>query len=1023
MKISDLDSVRAASPLETHLLTSPSEGCVRLRCTVRGRLVIDRFADALQKVAADCVSLRTFFAWKSVRQPMRVVAKSAAIPLEFSDLRGLPKGEKIKLCGLVQSGGDKAFDASRLPLCRVTILQYADEHYHVVCVGHSAVLDVHGAASIIKGILEHHQALQPDPMLLRRLPLGGVDVSAIEYWKSETPDGIDPTVPFIRIGGEVVHDRQLAYSFPRLLGIAQELHMPTHILVAGVWTVLLKRYFNSHEVVFGIAGAPPDNALPCARVLPVSLQIAPEQPFVSIVSKLWEKETGASNYQSALPYWSKHAGPWEVSAVCDSTTLLRDMRWEIGGIHVSGFRVIDEPEVVLLVKSAEDSSVNLRFEYDASRVTDQDIGRIAADIEEIIDQIAIDAEVPVRQLDTLREPNRSVVVTKWGNRLDHSPAIQSITETIVHQVAGSPASVAIIHGDLHLTYREMNDRANRLAHYLIRQNVGPESKVTVLLDRSPELVVATLAVMKAGGACVLLDCNEPLERLKFIFADTASRITVTKTSYLSVLPPMRSRLVCVDAEHAEIASESAENPDCKVHPDNVAYVVYTSGTTGAPKGVLVTYGGLASLAMALCGTLDDANPAVLQLARQSFDVFFRELVLAFGAGGKLCIPLADCAGPSPELVEFMRRSAVTTVMTPASVLAALPDTELPELTTIISGGEACSGALVNRLGTGRKFFNVYGASEATVETTICREPQRWRNPPVGKPHPNTAVFVLDSDMNPVAPGVVGELYIGGAGIARGYLNQPALTAERFLPDPWGGRFGARLYRSGDRMRWLPNGELSYVGRTDNQLKIRGYRVEPDEIEAILDRHPSILKSAVIAAELGSGELGLVAYYVSDGPEIEEALRAYLQTFFPIQMIPTEWVRIQKMPLTLNGKLDRRALPRPSLKTLKGPQSKPETECERLIAEVFAEALGLKEVSTSDNFFDIGGHSLTAAQVTFRISEMFGLDLSLREFFDGPTVAAVAVIVEREGKAAEAPNGLTRDSEAVPKLTRVVENIQ
>ena len=525
--------------------------------------------------------------------------------------------------------------------------------------------------------------------------------------------------------------------------------------------------------------------------------------------------------------------------------------------------------------------------------------------------------------------------------------------------------MAVSFADEQLTYRELNARANQLARHLQGLGVGAEVLVGVMMERSVEMVVAVLGILKAGGAYVPLDPQYPRERLVYTLADSAVSILLTQAHMVNEIPSSSGHIVCLDSEWENIKLQSEENLATIINPHQLAYLIYTSGSTGLPKGVMLHHAGLFNLIQAQWEVFAlPASSRILQFASLSFDASIFEIALALCRGAALHLVAHASALSGSPLSALLKEQAITTLTLPPSVLATLPVEPLPALQTLIVAGEACGAELAWQWGGGRRFFNAYGPTETTVWATVGEGLFGEMKPPIGRAIANMQVYVLDERLKPVPVGVVGEVHIGGAGLARGYHKRPELTAERFLPDPFSNEAGARLYRTGDLARYLPDGNLEFVGRADYQVKVRGYRIELGEIEAVLGQHPLVRETVVVAREEIPGDKQLVAYLVwKEGlsPTTSE-LRSYLKERLPEYMVPSAFVLLDELPWTPNGKVDRRALPAPE-------QSRPEqekvyvsprTKLESILTGLWQKMLNIDEIGIYDDFFELGGNSLKAA---------------------------------------------------------------
>jgi len=594
------------------------------------------------------------------------------------------------------------------------------------------------------------------------------------------------------------------------------------------------------------------------------------------------------------------------------------------------------------------------------------------------------------------------------------PKEQTIHELFERQAAATPDAVAISFEDERLTYRELNARANRLAHHLRGLGVGPETCVGILVERSLEMVVAILGVLKAGGCYLPLDPAYPPERLSFMLEDARAPLLLTEEALFARVPECRVRVVCLDRDRKTIASESAENLPRVATPSNLAYVIYTSGSTGQPKGVAISHANVARLFEATHGWFDFDGRDVWTLFHScAFDFSVWELWGALLYGGRMVIVPFSVSRDPAAFYELLRRERVTVLNQTPSAFRQLNQAEgsLPErnggaqaelsLRLLIFGGEALELQSLRpwfeRHGDERpRLVNMYGITETTVHVTYrpitTDDLNAGRGSVIGRAIPDLQVYVLDDDLRPVPAGLQGELYVGGAGLARGYLNRPDLTAERFRPDPFGGEPGARLYRTGDLARLVPGGDLEYLGRADDQVKVRGFRIELGEVNAALAQHPSVRESIVLARKDVPGEKRLVAYSVCD----EEArptsgdLREFLKDKLPEHMIPSAFVFLEALPLTPNGKVDRKLLPAPNWAApeLEGVFVAPRTKVERALAEVWAEALGVRQVGIDDNYFALGGDSIRSIRVRAGALAR-GLDFSLQQLFQHPTIRELA----------------------------------
>ncbi|HVG43523.1 MAG TPA: amino acid adenylation domain-containing protein, partial [Longimicrobium sp.] len=638
------------------------------------------------------------------------------------------------------------------------------------------------------------------------------------------------------------------------------------------------------------------------------------------------------------------------------------------------------------------------------------VERWAGYLRRVLEEMAADDTQPVDRLELLPAEERARVVVEWNRREAAYPRESCIHALFEAQARRTPAAVAVEYEDRALAYAELNARANRLAHHLRALGVGPDARVALCVERGVEMVVAMLAVLKAGGAYVPLDPSYPDERLRYMLADSRPAVLLASRSQaprfagsgVPVLDP---------ANEAAWAHLPATDPrPAGLSPDHLCYVIYTSGSTGLPKGVTVPHRGVVSLLADVQrrAPIGEGDGCSLWTST-SFDVSVYEIFSALLAGGRLCIPRDEVRLEAGAFLDWMEAREVRGAYLPPYFLSELRDRVSgspgrARLHRLLVGVEPIAEPLlaeIRRSAPGLRIINGYGPTEATICATLHDVPDTARGErvtPIGAPAANTRVFVVDARMRPVPTGVVGELYVGGAGVARGYLDRPALTAERFVPDPLSGEPGARLYRTGDLGRWLPEGALAFAGRTDAQVKVRGYRVEPGEIEARLAEHPAVREAVVLAREDAPGEKRLVAYVVGDEAGAE-LLRAHLAERLPEHMVPAAYVRLDAMPLTPSGKVDRRALPAPDggAYPRRGYEA-PSGEVEPIVAGIWAELLGAERVGRRDHFFELGGHSLVAVRVVSRVREALGVEAAQGDLFERPVLADFARGLETAARA-------------------------
>jgi amino acid adenylation domain-containing protein len=659
-----------------------------------------------------------------------------------------------------------------------------------------------------------------------------------------------------------------------------------------------------------------------------------------------------------------------------------------------------------LIVAERSDGLRVSFNYSTDLFDAATIERMAGHFRRLLEGIARDAGQGIDGLPLLSEAERHRILVDWNATDAEYPRDASIARLFERQVVRTPHSTAIDFDGRSLTYDQLNRRANRLSHFLRRQGVGPEVCVGLCVERSLEMVVAMVAILKAGGAYVPLDPEYPYERLAFMWEDSAVPVLLTEDRLRDGLPDYPGRLYCLDADEGLWAGESELNPPCKAGGENLAYVIYTSGSTGQPKGVCVTHRAVTRLVFNTNYLqLTDAD-VVAQASNASFDAATFELWGALLCGARLVgIPKEVLLSHRALATELERAGISAMFLTTAlfNEMAREEPAAFRYLSGLLFGGEVADPGSVRAVlqaGGPARLINVYGPTETTTFASwhLVEDAVEGANSiPIGRPLANTRLYVLDAHGEPLPTGVAGELYIGGDGVARGYLGRPELTAERFVPDPFARESGARMYRTGDLARWRPDGVLEYLGRVDDQVKIRGFRIEPGEIEAKLALHPQVRQAVVLVREDKPQPKRLVAYVVARDLQPSAAeLRRWLGRTLPDYMIPAAFVTMSELPLTPNGKVDRRALPAPrESEADKSKHIAPSTLVEEVLAGIWADVLGVGRVGVEDNFFELGGHSLRAMQVITRVRQLIGVDLTIRSFLKAPTVAAMAAALEQE----------------------------
>ncbi|HEU4456113.1 MAG TPA: amino acid adenylation domain-containing protein, partial [Longimicrobium sp.] len=1043
-----VEDVYPLTPLQEGMLFHALEGAGAgvYHAGNRALLSADVDEDALARAWAALVErtpvLRTAFAWRGVERPLQVVLRSVDFAVERLDWRGASAEEiEARRAEYVREDRERGFRPDRAPLLRVAVIRTGDDEREMLWSFHHLVLDGWSLPRLMEDLGELYRAFTEGdaPTLLDRRPfrdhialIAGRDRAVLEaFWRGELAEypGAEPN-PLARpsapghvptVFGEVRATLGRAAS-ERLRERAGKAGLTVTTLFQGALALLLSRYTGADDVAFGnvVSGRSPDleggeeMVGMLINTLPVRARVPSESSTSSWLRDLQTRQAEARQHDHAplvdvrdwaelepgrelfdtlfvyenYPVPQPPAGAAEAAVEVDQDTEIHDGEPEERTNYPLAFAVA--PVAV---------GTRLKLTYDAERIDAPAARRLLRHYLALIDAVSAAGDAPLATVPMLSaDEERSLLAAGDGGAAPADTApLHRLFEARVEIAPDAPA--VSFAGEV-ISYAELNARANRLARRLTTLGVGAESIVAVSLERSPEMVVALLAVSKAGGAFLPVDPAYPAERRRWMLEDSGARIIITRSALATDLPATDASVIALDAAAGEIDREDDANLPLEVDPGSAAYVIFTSGSTGRPKGVVVSHRGIGNLAEAQREAFAiSPESRVLQFASFSFDAAVAEVAHALLNGATLVLAEAERTA-GPELLAFLRDERVTVATLPPSLLAALPDADLPDLRTLVSAGEAVTPEVARRWGAGRRFVNAYGPTETTVCATVSVDPEPAEGRvDIGGAIRNARAYVLDAAMRPVPAGVPGELYVGGIGIARGYLGRAGTTAERFVPDPFSGEAGARLYRTGDRVRRRETGEIDFLGRVDQQLKVRGFRIEVGEIESVLLEHPAVREAVVLARGEGDARR-LVAYVASgDAHPTPAELKAHVAAILPEHMVPSAFVVVDAFPLTPNGKIDRRALPDPDLGSDED-RAAPRTPTEEILAGMWSELLGVESVGIDDGFFALGGHSLLATRMVSRVRESFGVELPIRAVFEDATLAALAARIDAALRAGD-----------------------
>ncbi|MGH9490672.1 MAG: non-ribosomal peptide synthetase, partial [Terriglobales bacterium] len=990
--------------------------------------------------------LRRHEAWRtSFRvvegQPVQWIEPRLELPLEISDLRAWPAAEREQEAGrLATADARQPFDLGQAPLLRARLVWLEDEAQRLYLTLSHLLFD---GVSLYRIFLPELTALYAAFAAGRRSPLNEPpwqigDWAAwerdeqyrqalaphVEYWRRRLAGELpvlalpaDCPEPAARSVGGAMYPFRLGAGLAEQLRALARRERATlfHVLLAG-FGACLHRYTQQEDILIGTVTAGRD--FPGAdkvlgyflRLVVLRLEVAGELTFRQLLAHVRDVVWEAMEHDAA-PF----------------TELLRELRTRRGTGGNSLFRVMFSlepplPEIdpawrltqmdvetgaskfdLYLEVDDRGDEIWARFHYSTDVFAPDTIARMAAHWQRLLAGACAATEPPIAALPLLTPEEREQMLVAW-NRTERPLPAATVPELLAARAATAPRRTAIVTAGRSLSYAALRADSNRLAHYLRRLGVRRDSVVAIGLERSAEMVVALLAVLAAGGAYLPLDPALPTERLGFMLRTARPQVLLTETALCGRWPAGAAHLALLDRDAAEIAAESAEDPTPRPGPGDLAYLLFTSGSTGEPKGVQVEHRSLANLLRAMEHKLG-VGPAdtLVAVTSLSFDIASMELLLPLIAGGRLVVARAEERADGRTLAALLARSGAT-------LMQATPVTWRMLVAAhwrggrgfrAICGGEALSGALGrDLLARASEVWNVYGPTETTIWSAAFRLEAAEPEPiPIGRPIANTEFFILDSRREPVPCGAVGELYIGGLGLARGYLHRPDLTAERFIPHPFDPAPGARLYRTGDLCRYRPDGNVEWLGRADQQVKLRGFRIELGEIEAALEHHAAVRAAAVCPVSLPGEHAALAAFFVAEDPHCppkSEELRIHLRRTLPEYMVPARFQPLPELPQTANGKTDRRALaallPPPAQAPPAEGGSGESTEIEDQLGEIFSELLGVRPVAASDNFFDLGGYSALALRLFEQIESRFGLRLPLATLFQAGSVADLARIV-------------------------------
>jgi amino acid adenylation domain-containing protein len=991
-------------------------------------------------------------------EPIQVIMPAAFTPAQLIDLSGLnPQTRDHTARRLVHHEAQKAFDLGQDQLLRTRLICLQEQEYILLVTMHHIVSDGWSTEVMVNEFSTLYRAYQNgDRSPLAELAIQYADFSVwqrkrmedkafdgqLDYWVRELAGA-----PALDLPTELPRPATTSYVGAReIFALSGELTerlkeasrrqgVTLFMSLLASFQLLLARYAGQDRVAVGfpIAGRNRKETESLIgffiNTLVIVTDVSGNPTVRDLLHRVREKALGAYAHQEA-PF-ERLVEELQPERSLNQHPLFQVMlvyqNYPMRMLEFPGLTSIPEPVCtdtanfdLTLTFLEEEGQLCGSLEYSSDLYERVNIQRLLGNFQQTLDGIAGNQESRVMDIPIMTEAERRQIAEWSGSERKYQVEQVCLPELIERQAAARPDSVSVVSEGSHLTYEELNRRSNQVAHYLLKLGVGPEARVGVMLERSSEMVIALLGVLKAGAAYVPLDPAYPTNRLRYVIDDSQAEHLLTQSSLTELLPEHEAKVVRIDGG-LEIWNENRDNPEVTISTENLAYLIYTSGSTGRSKGVMVRHGSLVNAYRAWeeAYQLGSSATCHLQMASFAFDVSVGDMVRSLCSGGKLVLCPRDLLLDPEGLYALMLREKIDCAefvpLVLKNLVAYVEETgrSLAFMRVLIAGSdlwyvgeyEKC----LRYCGADTRLINSFGLTEATIDSSYFEGRELGlpvdRVAPIGRPFANTRIYLLDNRLQPVPIGVCAEIYVGGPGLARGYHQNPDLTAGKFIPDPFGDEGGARLYRTGDLARYLPDGEIEFIGRINHQVKIRGYRVEPGEIESVLMQSPAVRRCVVMAREVEPGDKRLIAYLVlgEDVTATIMELREFLRQRLPDYLTPSFFVILQSFPISPNGKVDRQALPIPSQSdlALESVFVAPRSPIEEELARIFGEVLGVERVGIHDNFFDLGGHSLLVTQVVSRINRAFQIEISLRDLFDAPTVSGIStVIVQSQIRQAE-----------------------
>ncbi|WP_139491841.1 non-ribosomal peptide synthetase [Brevibacillus dissolubilis] len=1064
MQLENLEDIYELSPMQQgmlfHSIAFPQSNAYiqQFQCVIEGKLQLPTFLQAWREVIHRHPILRTAFYWEDLEKPVQVVYRHVDFSPNMLDWRALSAEEKEeKWNEILADDLALGFDFANSPLMRITLIQTEDEVHRLVWTHHHIILDGWSIPLLLRELFGFYQnkdrqeelnVRQVSPYKAYISWLDQQDVEKAEnYWRQELRDLSSSSTRWLSSRGrdvlKVPAIAEQTILLPdsltaKIRDYARSSRYTVSTIIQGAWALLLRRYSQDDDVLYGltVSGRPPALSGVESMIglfintLPMRMKIDPTMKVHTYLEQVQKKFVEVQEFDytplSKIHEWSDNqkGEPLFASIFVFENYPVHSLESIINDIEIKdvSFREETDYPLTVTVSSTKLDRLSISISYQQELFSSEAMSDLLNHLEMLLLHLVSEPEQLIQELPSIteKELNR---IKNWNQTEQDFPQDQTIDQILEQWAERDPARTAVVDRDRVITYGELNEKANKLAAYLLERGVSSNVPVAVVMDKSIELIVGIVGIMKAGGAYVPIDPAYPKERFHYLLTDCSAKFVVTTSNLMERIGDREAQIICLDDEWENLNAYPASLPKGQGNKaEDLAYMIYTSGSTGNPKGVMVQHQSLINIGYAWLKEyqLDTFAVSLLQIASTSFDVFAGDLVRTIISGGRMIICPEKSKLDLPALYQLIHENQVSIVESTPALLVPLfdyiHDTDLPvdSMKLLILGSDQLAlrdyERLVERFGSHMRIVNSYGTTETTIdssyfESSLDELANHYANTsqvPIGKPMPNTSYYILDEQLKPQPIGVPGELYIGGRGVAKGYHNRAELTQTKFVDDPFSS--GSRMYRTGDMARWNEQGVVEFMGRNDHQIKIRGYRVEIGEIEKVMLTYPHIKSAAVHVHQNHTGIQMLCAYVTSSIPAFDrhfDELRAYLSGRLPDYMIPTHYMLLESLPLTHNAKIDYRALPFPiENQDLHVSEGQLEDDVERRLVSIWQEVLGVGHITRNQSFFDLGGNSMLILKLFNALKKEFTVEVTVADLFSQHTIQMLASFIRTKQEVDE-----------------------